>query len=189
MYFSFLKYARFVFPIIKSRKKIRHHSQLKLKKDTPAIFLQIKEHNLTTYRIQRIRQRVAARLLTSLKATAINLLYRSTSEGGVKQKIAQTTLIIGCPKNDDNFARVEIVKLCSPLSHRVISLGRLPRASANCFLLRPFSCINASSLFEIANESRVSSRFSRGISLNISCKERLTVLIYRKSYRLVSPFL
>ena len=26
------------------------------------------------------------------------------------------------------------MKLCSPLSQRVISLGRLPRASANCFL-------------------------------------------------------
>lgn len=87
------------------------------------------------------------------------------------------TVIIGCPKKVDNMAIVAIVKLCSPLNHLVTSFGRFPKASANCFLFKPFCCIRASSLFEIAKERRVSSRFSRGISSKISFKEILAFLI------------
>ncbi len=48
----------------------------------------------------------------------------------------QSTVIIGWPKKEESIARVDIVKLCSPLSQRVISLGRFPRASANCFFIQ-----------------------------------------------------
>ena len=44
------------------------------------------------------------------------------------------TWIIGWPKKADSLERVAIVKLCSPLSHLVISLGRRSSFSANCFL-------------------------------------------------------
>lgn len=95
----------------------------------------------------------------------------------IKIEVWHYTVIMGSPKKVESIARVDMVKLCSPLSHRVISLGRFPRASANCFLFKPFSRIRASSLLEMAKESRVSSRFSRGISLNTSCNEMLTDLI------------
>ncbi len=80
------------------------------------------------------------------------------------------TAIIGCPKKVDSMAMVAIVKLCSPLSHRVISLGRLPSASANCFLFNPFSRIRASSLLDMAKDRRVSSLFTRGSALSADKK-------------------
>lgn len=43
----------------------------------------------------------------------------------VKSQRTQTEMI-DLPKNDDSMASVETVKLCCPLSHRVISLGRFP---------------------------------------------------------------
>lgn len=51
--------------------------------------------------------------------------------------------MIGLPKNAESMAIVAIVKLCSPLSHLVISLGRRPSASANCFLESPRSHIRS----------------------------------------------
>lgn len=74
--------------------------------------------------------------------------------------------MIDLPKNVDNMASVAIVKLCSPLSHFVISLGRRPIASANCFLDRPRSSISKWIRFDISNESFVASRSSFGISAN-----------------------
>ena len=77
-------------------------------------------------------------------------------------------VIMGIPKKVESLAKVAIVKLCSPLNHLVTSFGRLPIAVASCFLLSPRCSISNAILSEIANDMRVSSRNSGGISLKIS---------------------
>jgi len=53
------------------------------------------------------------------------------------------TVIIGWPKNEDSIVRVESVKLCCPLSHLVISHGRLPIERANSAFDNPFWVIRS----------------------------------------------
>lgn len=70
------------------------------------------------------------------------------------------------PKKVESMARVEIVKLCCPLSHLVISLGRRPKASANCFFDNPRSVIRSYMRSDIAKVSLALSLSFAGISEN-----------------------
>lgn len=63
-------------------------------------------------------------------------ILRTHTEASGEVGSFQSTVIIGLPKNVESMARVDIVKLCSPLNQRVISLDRFPRASANCFFIQ-----------------------------------------------------
>ena len=72
---------------------------------------------------------------------------------------------MGSPKNVPSILKVEIVKLCSPLNQRVISLGLFLIASANCFFVIHFFCMSSSKRLEIWNESRASTVMFRS-SLN-----------------------
>lgn len=92
--------------------------------------------------------------------------------------------MIGSPKNVESIAMVEIVKLCSPLSQRVISFGRFPMASASCFLERPFFCIRKSNLLDIAKESSTSNFVAAGISAIISINFFSILLIYQNNFLL-----
>lgn len=85
---------------------------------------------------------------------------RKSEKGGLI--IRCQTDIIDFPKNDDSMASVETVKLCCPLNQRVISLGRLPNCSANCFFERPRSCMSESILLDIAKDKLISSFISGG---------------------------
>lgn len=77
-------------------------------------------------------------------------LWVATCRGKLPAKFDNyLTVMMGWPKKEESLARVEIVKLCSPLSHLVISLGRFPMAWANCFFDNPLSCIKASRRLEI----------------------------------------
>lgn len=64
----------------------------------------------------------------------------------------QLTVMMGLPKKVDSIDNVATVKLCCPLSHFVISLGRLPNASANCFLVSPGSFIRKYILSDMSND-------------------------------------
>ena len=68
------------------------------------------------------------------------------TSNGVRCK-SQPTVIIGCPKKEDSIARVDRVKLCCPLSHLVISHGRLPSERANSAFDNPFCVIRCLSKF------------------------------------------
>lgn len=75
------------------------------------------------------------------------------------------------------MASVAIVKLCSPLNQRVISLGRLPIASASCFFVIPLSCMSASKRLEISNDNLVCALSAGGISPRSSLNGIFAVFI------------
>ena len=78
--------------------------------------------------------------------------------------------MMGSPKKLPSMLKVEIVKLCSPLNQRVISLGLFPIASANCFFVIHFFCISSSKRFEIWKESRASA-LSSGVMFRSSLND------------------
>ena len=83
---------------------------------------------------------------------------------------------MGSPKNVPSMLNVEIVKLCSPLNQRVISLGLFPIASANCFFVKRFFCISASKRLEIWKESRASA-LSSGVMFRSSLNDVFALFI------------
>ncbi len=93
------------------------------------------------------------------------------------------TVIIDFPKKVESIAIVEIVKLCCPLSHLVISLGRRPKASANCFFDNPRSCIRSYIRSEIAKVSLALSLSSAGISENKRGNKSKFSFIAQKFYQ------
>ena len=83
---------------------------------------------------------------------------------------------MGSPKKVPSMLNVEIVKLCSPLNQRVISLGLFPIASANCFFVIHFFCMSSSKRFEIWKESRASA-LSSGVMLRSSLNDVFALFI------------
>lgn len=81
------------------------------------------------------------------------------------------------PKYVDKSDSVRIVKLCCPLSHRVISLGRFPVALANSTFVMFFSLISDSMRFDIANSMSTSLFIWGGTSFTIALNFDFVVLI------------
>ena len=71
-------------------------------------------------------------------------------------------------KYADKRESVRIVKLCCPLSHLVISLGRFPVALANSTFEMFFSLINDSMRLDIANSMSTSLFIWGGTSFTIA---------------------
>lgn len=93
------------------------------------------------------------------------------------------TSIILSPKNVDNREIVLSVKLCWPLSHLVISLGRLPSLRANSSLVRWCFFIRLSIRFEISISKSISCFTSGGTCETIWLNNVLIVFIGQRFYR------
>ena len=91
-------------------------------------------------------------------------------------QLKSETEMMGSPKNVPSMLNVEIVKLCSPLNQRVISLGLFPIASANCFFVIHFFCMSSSKRLEIWNESRASA-LSSGVMFRSSLNDVFALFI------------